>query len=165
MEFTYHDVIGIAAVVLWILVVIVALYFRSKGNVLGAVSKLIALAEETGMPGPDKMAFVVDEMYKYLPTPFRSILTKEKLQIIAQYIFEWTRQYALDYIAEKAKRDEEKKHPKDPVLPEKDPEGDDDFIVEYDIVPEICDAEAGDDKDEGCAECVDDACPVFPEKK
>ena len=151
----YHDIIGIAAVVLWIVVVIVALYFRSKGNVLGVVSKLIALAEETGMPGPDKMAFVVDEMYKYLPTPFRAILTREKLQVIAQFIFDWTRKYALDYLAEKSKKEEAKKKPEDPVGPEEDPEGEDDFIVEYDIVPEICEG----------SNCPDDACPIFPEKK
>ncbi|MBE6725111.1 MAG: hypothetical protein E7576_07985 [Ruminococcaceae bacterium] len=165
MEFTYHDVFGIISVVCWIALMIAMFYYQEKGNVIKMITKFIANAEETGQPGPDKMVMVVDWMYSYIPAPFRSILNKEKLKVIAQDVFDWTRQYALDYLEEKAKKEEEKKHPKDPVLPEEDSKDDDDFLVEYDIVPEICDAGAGDDKDEGCAECVDDACPVFPEKK
>ena len=133
---TYQDVIGIAAVVLEIVIFVVALYFRSKGNVIEMVSRLIAYAEETGLPGPDKMALVVDEMYKYLPAPFRGILTKPRLQVIAQAIFDWTRQYALEYLESKKKKEKEKEEP-----PVEDDGGDDTFVFEHEFVPEIVEAD------------------------
>lgn len=155
MEFTYHDVFGIISVICWIALMIAMFYYQEKGNVIKMISKFIALAEETGQPGPDKMTLVVDWMYKALPAPFRGFLPKDKLQVIAQYVFDWTRKYALDYLAEKSKKEEAKKKPEDPVALEEDPDSEDDFLIEYDIVPEIC--ESGD--------CPDDACPIFPEKK
>lgn len=144
---TIHDVFGIVSVVCWIVAVVAMLYYHTKGDVVQMVARFIALAEETGQPGPDKMAMVVDWMYKALPTPFRSILTREKLREIAQYVFDWTRRYALDYLESK------KKSGGGEIL--LDEVEDDTFIQEYDIVPEICDSE----------DCPDDACPIFPDKK
>ena len=73
------------------------LYFKVKGNVLGAVSELIALAEETGLAGSEKMAKVVDELYEKVPGPLKRVLNKECLEKIAQTIFDWMRRYTTEY--------------------------------------------------------------------
>lgn len=163
-----HDILGIASVVCWIAVVIAMLYYRSKGDVIEMISHFISLAEQSGMPGPDKMAMVVNWMYTALPAPFRTILTKERLQVIAQEVFDWTRQYAVNYL-------ESHKKPTvgNPADPEED-EGDDTFVEETNVIPEICEACENEVTDlfveadkkvvpENCEACVDDACPIFPE--
>lgn len=101
------NVIGIIEIVIAILCIItyaLMLYFKVKGNVVGAVSELIALAEKTGLSGTEKMAQVVDALYSKVPAFLKKILSKKRLQDIAQWIFEWMRKYAESYV-EKAKED------------------------------------------------------------
>ena len=73
------------------------LYFKVKGNVLGAVSELIALAEETGLTGSEKMAQVVAALYEKVPGPLKKILNEPCLEKIAQTIFNWMRKYSDEY--------------------------------------------------------------------
>lgn len=73
------------------------LYFKVKGNILGAVSELIALAEETGLAGSEKMARVVDALYEKVPGPLKKILNKTCLEKMAQTIFDWMRRYTDEY--------------------------------------------------------------------
>lgn len=101
---TVQDIIAIVSVVFDIAIIVAMFYYQAKGDVMGIVSQLIAVAEKTGKPGVEKMALVVDAMYQKLPAPFRGILSKEKLQLIAQSVFDWTRQYALEYLAAKTKQ-------------------------------------------------------------
>ena len=96
-----HAVIGIAAVVVELVLIGIALYWRAKENLVEVVSVFIALAEQTGKPGREKMAHVVENLYECVPPFLRGILTKDKLEEIAQEIFDWTRRYALEYLAQK----------------------------------------------------------------
>lgn len=73
------------------------LFFKVRGNVLGAVSELIALAEASGLTGAEKMAQVVDALYAKIPKALKKIFTPERLQSIAQTIFDWMRKYADEY--------------------------------------------------------------------
>lgn len=73
------------------------LYFKVKGNVLAAVSTLIAQWEETDLPGVEKMYNVVRQLYELVPAPLRKLLTKERLEAIAQHVFDWMRKYAEEY--------------------------------------------------------------------
>lgn len=130
---SYYDVIGIATVVCVILAWVMAIYYHARGDVYKIVSQLIATAEESGLPGPEKMSWVVDELYVYLPAPFRMILTREKLREIAQGVFDWMKTYALEYLEKKQKK---KEAPTDDG-------GDDTFVEETEVIPEIC---------EGCVE-------------
>jgi hypothetical protein len=75
------------------------LFFKVRGNVLGAVSELIALAEASGLTGSEKMSQVVNGLYVKIPTPLKKIFTPERLQSIAQTIFDWMRKYADEYKA------------------------------------------------------------------
>ena len=115
-----YDVLGILAVVLWVIFLVVSLYYRAKGNAVGMIAELIALAEqEAGKTGPEKMGLVVNWLYDTIPAAFRGILTKPVLQEIAQRVFNWTRRYALEYLAKK------QKPPEDAVIREYEiPEGD-----------------------------------------
>ena len=91
----YAQIINIAAYVLCIILFAVMLYFKIRGNVVGAVSELIALAEETGLPGSEKMALVVSKLYEKVPGAFKALLTEEDLAEIAQWVFDWMRKYAV----------------------------------------------------------------------
>ena len=50
------------------------LFFKVRGNVLGAVSELIALAEASGLTGSEKMSQVVNGLYVKIPTPLEENL-------------------------------------------------------------------------------------------
>lgn len=91
------DILEIVIVALYAVTYGFMLYFKVKGNVLGAVSELIALAEETGLAGGEKMAKVVDELYEKVPGPLKRVLNKECLEKIAQTIFDWMRKYTTEY--------------------------------------------------------------------
>ena len=92
------QVINIVAYVLCVVLFAVALFFKIKGNVVGAVSELIAMAEETNLAGSEKMAMVVSKLAEKVPAAFKGFLTEERLQEIAQWIFDWMRKYAVAYI-------------------------------------------------------------------
>lgn len=101
---TAMEIVEIIIVLLCVIAYGFMLYFKVKGNIVGAVSELIALAEKTGLPGSEKMAQVVDALYAKVPAWLRKIFTKERLQDIAQWIFDWMRKYADTYV-EMAKDD------------------------------------------------------------
>lgn len=94
----YAQIINIVAFVLCIILYAVALFFRVKGNVVGAVSELIAMAEATGLTGPEKMALVVAQLYNRIPAAFKGVLSENRLEAIAQWTFDWMKKYANTYI-------------------------------------------------------------------
>lgn len=91
------DVLEIAVVVLCAITYGLMLYFKVKGNLMGGVSELIALAESTGLAGKEKMSQVVDAMFDKVPAPLKKVLTKNCLEKIAQTIFDWMRRYSDEY--------------------------------------------------------------------
>lgn len=100
-------VIDIIILVVCVIGYAVMAYFKVRGDVVGAVSELIAAAETTGLAGSEKMAQVVSALAAMVPAPLKAILTENVLQKIAQSIFDWMRQYAKNYIEAKKKPDEE----------------------------------------------------------
>ena len=91
---TFFTIFSIVVIVLFITAMLAAAYFALKAVLTGDVSQLVALAEMTSLPGPEKMAQVVASMYQHVPKAFRAILTEERLEAIAQGIFNWMRKYA-----------------------------------------------------------------------
>lgn len=94
---SFLEIADIILIVLCVLAYAAKAYFQVRGNVLGAVSELVALAEETGLAGREKMAQVVDGLFQQIPSPLRKIFTKERIEDIAQKIFTWMRRYADTY--------------------------------------------------------------------
>ena len=86
------------------------MYFKVRGNVLAAVSELVATAEKTGLTGPEKMEQVVAGLYEKVPAPLKKILSEDRLRDIAQGIFNWMRKYADAYVkaTEKSNTPEER---------------------------------------------------------
>lgn len=78
------------------------LYFKVKGNITAGVSELIAMAEQTGLFGTEKMAQVVSGLYEKVPGFFKKFLSEDRLEKIAQNIFDWMRQYADEYIKQQS---------------------------------------------------------------
>ena len=105
-------VIDIIVVVLCIIGYAVMVYFKVRGDVIGAVSELIAAAEATGLAGSDKMAQVVSQLAELVPAPFKTVLTQSVLQKIAQKVFDWMREYANNYIEAKKEKDSEEQKKK-----------------------------------------------------
>ena len=99
----WHDILAIISLVCYAIVFILGWFSITEKNIYSIVSKLIALAEETGLTGPEKMEMVVNGLYAIVPLAFKKILSKEKLQEIAQKVFDYMKSYALDYLAQKAK--------------------------------------------------------------
>ncbi len=132
---TFQDIISIIAVFAEIFVFLAFLYYRARGDVVEKIVELIALAEKTGKPGPEKMDMVVDGLYRHMPVIFHKILTKDRLRKIAQYVFDWMKEYALEYL--------EKKREKEAGEGIEDPAREDEglFEEEVGIVPEIEDGE------------------------
>ena len=91
------------------------LYFKYKGNALGMVSELIALAETTNLTGPEKMTQVVAELYSKVPVFMRKILTEKRIQTISQWIFTWMRKYAEEYKKALDKKDYVQKEEMDKI--------------------------------------------------
>lgn len=92
------DASEILCLVLFIIAIVIfvaALYFKHKGNIFGVISELIAFAEGTGLTGPEKMNMVIDNLFDRVPSMFQSLLTKEVLRTIAQYIFDCMKKYAM----------------------------------------------------------------------
>ena len=93
----FGDFMSAAITVLCAVAVAFMFYFRVRGNVFGAVCELVAMAEASGLTGPEKMAQVVDGLYDMVPAPLKKILNKVQLERIAQWIFDWMRKYAEEY--------------------------------------------------------------------
>jgi hypothetical protein len=99
----WTNILGLVSCACVLVILVIDWYTNSEKNIYSIVSKLIALAEETGLPGREKMEMVVNGLYAIVPVAFKKILTKEKLQEIAQKVFDQMKSYALDFLAQKAK--------------------------------------------------------------
>ena len=93
----WSNIISIGIIVICAVGYGFAMYFKVKGNVLGAVSELIAMAEKTGLTGEEKMGKVVGQLAERVPSVLKGVLNEETLKKIAQFIFDWMREYAIAY--------------------------------------------------------------------
>ena len=91
-------IISIVSLALTVAIFAWGMYQKTKGKATASVSALIAMAEETGLPGKEKMAQVVAQLYEVIPAPFKSIATPEALEKLAQWVFDYMKKYALAYI-------------------------------------------------------------------
>jgi len=91
----------ITYIIIAIILVLGAVFFgillATTGNVPKAATEFIALAEDTAQAGAVKMAQVVAQLYDSIPLVLRKVFTKERLQVLAQFLFDWMRKYAVSY--------------------------------------------------------------------
>lgn len=103
------EIITLVCVVLSAALYGVMMYFRVKGNATSAATELIALIEQSGLLGKEKMAYVVEELFRMIPAPFKSVFTEDRLETLAQEIFDNMKDYALEYIGQHEKKEDEQK--------------------------------------------------------
>ena len=72
-----------------------------KSKMLIDIEKLIAEAEKINASGAEKMEYVVSNIYAALVPFAKAYFTKERIQSIAQAVFDRIRAYAENYIANK----------------------------------------------------------------
>ena len=72
-----------------------------KSKMLIDIEKLIAEAEKINASGAKKMEYVVGNIYTKLVPFAKAYFTKERIQSIAQAVFDRIRAYAENYIANK----------------------------------------------------------------
>jgi len=99
------NVLDILVPVVGITYICLNCYNKTKVELVTHVSELIAMAEKTGLTGPEKMAQVVAALYKKVPKWLKKHLNEKQLEMIAQWIFDWMRRYADAYV-EASKADE-----------------------------------------------------------
>ena len=92
------SIISIVSLALTVIIFAWSLYEKTKGDATASVSALIAMAESTGLTGPEKMAMVVDRLYERIPVVFKRILSKQALETLAQWIFDYMKKYAVAYV-------------------------------------------------------------------
>lgn len=95
---TTAQIVNIVLVVLCAAVYGASLYFKTRGSATEAATQLIAEIENSGLVGADKMAYVVGQLYALIPAPLKAVFTQDRLQILAQEVFDNMKQYALEYL-------------------------------------------------------------------
>jgi len=92
------NILAIAEAAAVILFGMLVSYFKTSAVFRGFVAQLIADAEvkyaNAEKAGSLKMAWVIDSLYKFVPLPLRTIFTRERLERLAQDVFDQIALYA-----------------------------------------------------------------------
>ena len=104
----------VAEIVLMVVVFVICAYYRKSAVLRGYIAELILDAEEyyakQEKAGELKMAWVVGQIYDFVPAIFKPILTKERIREIVQGVFDYIAAYADIQVAKiKAAYDAKKK--------------------------------------------------------
>lgn len=107
-------VLTYAGYALSVIVFLFAFYYRRSSVLRGFIAELILDAEEEfakqEKAGKAKMAWVIAQLYDYVPAFFKPILTKERIEKIAQHVFDSIAGYSDIQVAKlKAAYDAKKK--------------------------------------------------------
>lgn len=85
------DINAMLNILLTIAIIVFALLnaFKKMGTTIyDKATFLIAEVAEYDMPGPEKMKNVVDNLYNLVPKAFQRFMTKQRLELIAQGIYD-----------------------------------------------------------------------------
>lgn len=98
MELDWKAIVQIVEIVAFIVGGFVISYLRTSEVVHKFVAALIADAEElyanVEKSGAQKMAWVIEQIYAYVPAWLKPFLTAEKIQAIVQAVFDKIKAYA-----------------------------------------------------------------------
>ena len=94
----WKTILGIVEAAFVVVVFLVAAYYRKSEKLRGFIAELIKDAEsefaQQEKAGEQKMGWVIDQLYAYVPVIFKPFLTREKLQELAQAVFDHIAAYA-----------------------------------------------------------------------
>ena len=108
----WKDVLQVIEVIAMIVGGFLISYFRTSSVFRGLIAELIADAEEqfsnVEKAGAEKMAWVIAQIYAFIPVWLKPFLTTEKIQAIVQTVFDKIKAFAdLQVLKIKAKYEAE----------------------------------------------------------
>lgn len=95
-------IINVIITIISIALALVAYYFDIKRKLVEQANAEIANAQDEAKDNAERKAYVVAQLKKLVPAPFRLILTDKTLESIAQAAFDKVKEYAKKYIDEKS---------------------------------------------------------------
>jgi len=110
----WKTILGIVEAALAVIIYLFAFYYKRSSVLRGFIAELILDAEkefaEQEKAGAQKMSWVIDQLYAYVPVFFKPILTRERLQDIVQSVFDQIADYADIQVAKLKAKYEAKKN-------------------------------------------------------
>ncbi|MCI7428535.1 MAG: hypothetical protein MSS83_05460 [Methanobrevibacter sp.] len=91
---SWSEILSIIMTILTIVSTIVGYYFNIKQKLLDAINGKIDEVEGNLSDGKEKMEYVVSELYKLVPIPYRSIFNKSVIEKLVQKAFDKIEDYA-----------------------------------------------------------------------
>ena len=91
---TVSEIINIVLVALTIISTAIGYYFKVKQTITNKINGLINEAEDTDAIGAEKMEKVVNDLYYFVPVPYRGVLNKDVIQKMVQFAFDKIEAYA-----------------------------------------------------------------------
>ncbi len=85
---TVNEILNIVLTVLVVAMGAYSTYLSTGKDIYSKVSYLINEAKNLDLIGKEKMALVVEQLYNIVPLPWKKFLTKEKLESIAQGVYD-----------------------------------------------------------------------------
>ena len=103
---TLETIIDVALTAL-VIIVSIAIAYKNMGKTISEKATfLIAEAAKLDVLGSEKMQTVVNELYKYVPDFFKSFMTKQKLEEIAQKIYNNMKLFAVNDAKDSVRKEE-----------------------------------------------------------
>ncbi len=91
---SWSEILSIVMTVLTVISTMVGYYFNIKQKLLDAINGKINEVEGNLTDGKDKMNYVVNELYKLVPIPYRGLFNKNFIEKLVQKAFDKIEDYA-----------------------------------------------------------------------
>ena len=98
----WETIINIVLAVLSVAFAFLSYYFQVKKKIVEQANQEIANAQDVTEDNAERMAYVVNQLYSIVPVPLRVILTKKRIEVLAQGVFDKIKEYAKKHEKEKA---------------------------------------------------------------
>lgn len=97
----WETIINIVLAVLSVAFAFLSYYFQVRKKIVEQAEQEISNAQDVTKDNAERMAYVVNQLYSIVPVPLRVILTKDKIEILAQEVFDRIKEYAKKHEKEK----------------------------------------------------------------
>lgn len=97
----WETIINIGLAVLSVALAFLSYYFQVRKKIVEQAEQEIANAQDVTDDNAERMAYVVNQLYSIVPAPLRVILTKKRIEELAQKVFDRVKEYARKHALEK----------------------------------------------------------------
>lgn len=96
----WETIINIVLAVLSVAFAFLSYYFQVRKKIVEQANQEIANAQDVTDDNAERMAYVVNQLYSIVPVPLRVILTKKRIEVLAQGVFDKIKEYAKKHESE-----------------------------------------------------------------